>query len=94
MLISRQVTIAAVGDFAATAQLRDHRLARPRRTSNAHQIEGGIVQQAEVGAAAPTGRCSVRCRLEHSARTLSSAAEACPFNSPGSSSEMNMSVPV
>jgi len=40
-----------VGDFAAAAQLGDHRLAWWRGTSDAHQIKGGIVKQPKVGAA-------------------------------------------
>src|SRR5260370_4202385 len=42
---------AAMGHFAATAQLRHDRLAGRRRTGNAHQVQGNVVDQPKIGPA-------------------------------------------
>ena len=43
--------VPGIGGFAAAAQLRHDRLARRRRTGNADEIEGEIVDQAKIRAA-------------------------------------------
>ena len=78
MLMSRQVTVPRL---AVSLRLRSCATTGSRggvgpATQTTSSVD--VVEQAEVRAALPTGRCSVRCRLEQSARTLSSATAPSP----------------
>ena len=60
------------------------------------QITTSEVSSAKVKSAPPlpTGSCSARWRLEHSARTLSSWIRSCSEAESGWLSETNISVPI
>src|SRR5262245_22388177 len=94
MLMSRQATAPV---WATSDRLRCCDTTGSRGlVGPATQITSSVTSSRRRKSAppSPTGRCSVRCRLEHRARTLSSATEVSSWTPAGSTSERNVSVPV